>query len=224
MKATEATRGNWLVIMLLVLGSTNLQSQQRTQVPFASKNLVESVVANYPNPARYTVTRNGKPIGEHVLSFSIEDNQTIVRVDSAVKVRFLGIPVYSLSYVSEEHWVDNELVGVSAKTVENGQSNTVTYDLTSAAKQATYASNHWHPGVVFSPNIFNTLTGEVEQVEVSAAGSEKTATADGNLLDAFRFSYKYDTPVDSWYDENGLWLKMKFTRGDGSVIEYVRNE
>ncbi|MFK7892137.1 MAG: DUF6134 family protein [Granulosicoccus sp.] len=223
MKATESARRKWLVTMLLVLSSTTLQSQQQTQVPFASKNLA-SVVADYPNPVRYTVTRNGKTIGEHVLSFTVEDNRTVVRVNSAVKVRFLGIPVYSLSYVSEESWVDNELVHASAQTIENGKSNTVTYDLNNTDEQAAYASNHWHPGVVFSPRIFNTLTGEVEQVEISTGISDNTATADGSLLDAFRFTYNYEIPLDSWYDVGGLWVKMAFKRDDGSVIEYTRND
>ena len=182
------------------------------------------IASAYDKPQEYIITRNGKRIGVHHLSFRTEDDTVVVSVDSSITVRILRIPVYRLSYVSEEVWRDNTLISVVATTTENGDSNTVEFDITTGGPSAAdthYASNHWHPGVLTGDTVFNTLTGESSNITVTDLGVEEVSVS-GSKLNATHYRYDDDIQANVWYDTDGLWMKMKFSGEDGSLIQYLR--
>ena len=215
-------------LTLFVFGSSLLlQGIVNAETPISSSTAQLSateIAAKYGNEAIYTVTRDGKKIGNHTLSFSQSGNELVVSVDSSIKVTILKIPVYRLSYESEERWVDDELVTVVSKTIENGDVNSVSLDNTTTSKQnaLSFASNHWHSGVLASHSLFNTLNGEVSTFTITDLGPDEVKTKSGILL-ANRYRYSEDIEADVWYDQDGLWLQMEFIGERGSVIKYLRN-
>ena len=191
--------------------------------PLIGKDVI-AIAASYGPQSEFTIKRNGKVIGSHQLMFDDTDDKLQVAVDSKIKVRILGIPVYSLSYGSVEQWNDGHLESVSAETIENGKQNVVEFSRSESAPKAEFASNHWHPGVLLSRRVFNTLTGDIEDVDIVRVGEETIKVPGGQSYLCIHYRYLYDTPVDSWYDNSGRWIKLSFSAEDGSVIEYLRND
>ncbi len=183
--------------------------------------MVDRVAASYPPTNKYLITRNGKRIGTHQLNFTVSGSEVDVSIESKIRVRILGITVYALDYIASEKWRNNQLVFATATTTENKKSNTVTYQQADAIAEAQFASNHWHPGVLRTNSLFNTLTGEVEDVEIEALGSDQIELG-GVPIQSLHFRYGYEDPVESWYDLSGRWLQLKFSAKDKSIIRYSR--
>lgn len=201
------------------------------------KGLANSVITNvllnqttyqiasaYGTQTVYSISRNGKNIGTHTLSFQGDANELTVVIDSSITVRILGIPVYRLTYQAEELWQNEALISATATTTENGDANTVSLNNRPDDTGVGFASNHWHPGVLTGNSVFNTLTGDISNIAVANLGTENVETASGKTITAARYQYQDDIQANVWYDENGLWLMMTFKGEDGSVIRYLRSD
>lgn len=218
---------NWCAFLLIACMGVFLTSSGTGYASTTITNPLLSLTANeiavaYGGSKVYTVTRNGKTIGEHALSFQQTNNTLTVIVDSNITVRFLGIPVYKLSYKAQELWQDNKLVSSVATTVENGEANTVELSDLDNKKAVRYATNHWHPGVLTGALTFNTLTGLATSSSIITIGTEPIKLTNGKQLNAVHYQYEDDNILNVWYDQEGLWLKMAFDGEDGSRIEYLR--
>ena len=222
--------GCLLAIFLSIPGSGQAASNE-SDSPASIDNILlglpaQQIAKAYGDQKTYTITRNGKRIGTHTISFKVNDNELTVAVESSLTVRVLRIAVYRLSYSATELWRDNQLVTATATTTENGKANTVSLDNenTNNGDIVThFASNHWHPGVLTGDTVFNTLTGETSQVSVIDLGLEQVETASGTES-ANHYQYEDDIKANVWYDESGLWLMMQFKADDGSVIRYLRDD
>ena len=208
-----------MVAGIALLYSSAVFSQPTITNPLLGQQAT-SIASAYGPRTEYSITRKGRNIGSHVLSFSVSGSELQVSIESSIKVRILGIPVYSLIYRASEVWKENQLGSAMAQTIENGKSNTVNFER-NGSNSADFASNHWHPGVLVSDKVFNTLTGETDDVTITPIGAE-TIEINGQKVDSFRYRYSYEQPVDSWYDSRGLWLKLQFSGEDGSVVRYMR--
>lgn len=197
------------------------------QLTQASDNLptmpsAEQLAEQYGPETRFTITRKGKKIGTHVLTFDKLDDSLRVNVESNIKVTILKIPVFRFRYTATEVWRDNQLSFVSATTVEDGESKTVGFDTTLADAPAAFASNHWHRGVLSETQIFNTITGDVSQVSLTKIGAEILDNG-SKTIEATRYRYSGDIEADVWYDNEGLWARLQFKGEDSSTIDYKRD-
>lgn len=213
---------------LLILGSglLVLQGGARAETPIALSTQLSAteIATKYGKEAIYKVTRNGKKIGTHTLNFSQNGNELLVSVDSSIRVTVLRIPIYRLNYKSEERWVDDTLISASATTTEDEDVSTVSYESSENEDVTTssfFTSNHWHKGVLASRSLFNTLTGEVSNFNITDLGYDEVQT-NGKTLPATRYRYSEDIEADVWYDDNGRWLKMQFIGERGGIIKYLR--
>lgn len=217
----------YFAIVFLTTGLLLLHGVAHAETPIAnptSQLTATAIAAKYGSEAVYTVSRNGKRIGTHTMRFAQNGNELLVSVDSSIRVTLLRIPVYRLSYKSEERWVDNVLISANATTVEDGDVNTVSYDYSINENTTTtplFTSNHWHKGVLAKHSLFNTLTGETSNFTITDLGYDDVAIK-GKTLPATHYRYSEDIEADVWYDENGLWLKMQFVGERGGVIKYLR--
>lgn len=209
-------------LLLLILMPTLALPSVIDDNPLIGKD-VTAIASSYGPQSAFTIKRNGKVIGSHSLMFEQTNDKLQVAVDSKIKVRILGIPVYSLSYGSVELWNGGQLDSVNAETIENGNQNVVEFSRSESDPNAEFASNHWHPGVLLSRLVFNTLTGEIEDVDIVRLGDETVEASSGQSYPCVRYRYLYDKPVDSWYDSSGRWIKLSFSAEDGSLIEYLRD-
>ena len=186
----------------------------------------------YGDEIVFRVLRNGDPVGSHVISFDRKGDDLIVRVRFEVSIEFLFVTAYRYIYDSTALWRAGRLVSLDAGTDDNGTQVRVAARLeegelrisgpegTQTARADIFPTNHWHPGVLGTDSVFNTLTGRINTVQIDDKGTEKLEK-EGRTLLARRFVYSGELNTEAWYDSTGRWVKMRFTGEDGSTIEYV---
>ena len=186
----------------------------------------------YGEEARWGIHRKNKRIGTHTVSFDETDDALVVTIESVIRVSVLKIPVYRFRYLARERWTDGELMKASATVTENGK---VTHTLMRRNEDRTimrgpdgesevpalqYATNHWHAGVLEASSVFNTITGTSNDVQITADGSGQLEQIDGDALTYTRYRYDGQLNLESWYDDSGRWLGMRFPGEDGNPVEY----
>ncbi|WP_420546770.1 DUF6134 family protein [Curvivirga sp.] len=187
----------------------------------------------YPDTHRFEIYRDGDLVGEHITDFRQDASQLTVSSNMNLDIKFLGLTFYSFSYLSKEIWTNDELnslevyidddgdiTNVTAQKTDNGLS--ITTDNESYIHPTTLVTtNHWLASVIHSNAVLNTLTGNVNYVEILDGEWENIIIADGKIL-AKRYDYTGDLKDTSvWYDKEGRWVKLSFKARDGSDIEYL---
>lgn len=187
----------------------------------------------YSNPTIYRILRTGKKIGKHTIRITGtgQADSTRVEVVSRIRVTVLKVPVFSFDYRSIEDWQDGSLISVEASTTENAKTTKVSatrngdsFVLRQNGSSQTvtgleFSSNHWHPGVLGSKALFNTLTGKKNDVQIEKLGSTQLALPPGNI-NATHFRYTGSLEAEVWYDDTGRWVQLRFENDDGSEILY----
>ncbi len=186
----------------------------------------------YGDKLEFQVSRNGKPVGSHVVTFT--DKGGTVQADTlfTIDISLLKIPVYNFRYESQGHWEDGQLRSINIDVDDDGKIDKFAgFRLPNAflingkpqplAKGAKiYPTNHWNNGVLSQSEVFNTLTGKINQVSIKNAGPETVAVKGGSIT-ADRYVYTGDLEVESWYDKKGRWVKLRFKAEDESLIDYM---
>ncbi len=190
--------------------------------------------ALYGDEFVFGVYRNGDRVGSHRVSFRRQDGDIIVDVYFTVDIRFLFLSAYRYVYVATERWRGGQLVALEAETNDNGDVSRVVAKVTEEGDQllvtgpsgttfadlGIYATNHWHPGIITSEVVLNTITGGLNRVSI-IDGGEMQITANGSPISARRYLYTGELSNEVWYDREGRWVKMRFDGKDGSTIEYT---
>lgn len=216
----------------------------------AIQSIINTPIADirnlYSEQAVYKILRKGKRVGTHTVLItpdpSGEDNNFTVSVDSKIRITIMKVPVFSFRYRATESWVDDRLASINATTVKNNEKKEVSATLTNdsmktritkdpdsgeifteTAAPVSFVSNHWHPAVIDSSRIYNTLTGKVDDVAIEILGRE-TLTLQTNegatQQPAIRVRYSGGFEAESWYGDDGRWLQLLFKGTDGSLITY----
>lgn len=185
----------------------------------------------YGKTVEFDVLRNGQPVGEHVTTFSKKGD--ILQVDHRfdVTVSFFVFR-FSYLYTASATWRNCMLQTLTARVDDDGEKTEVRARRTGnklqidgpagavSADMPIFPTHHWHSGVIDQTRVFNTITGDVDDVRISAVGREIVNTESGPV-EATRYAYTGDLETEVWYDDLGRWVKMAFTGTDGSSIEYV---
>lgn len=180
----------------------------------------------------YEVLRNGKRIGTHEIRFSRDGDALQVVAETNMKVKFLFITAYKYRYVSEEYWLGGELQRVETKVNDNGKElfssatrNGDGYEVArtdggSVIPLAFMTTNHWNDDAPQFNQLFNTITGKINEVTFTPVAVPEI-TADQQLaIDAKEFSVRGELNINTFYDSSGNWLGMVFEHKDGSTIEF----
>lgn len=183
----------------------------------------------------FDILRDGAPVGHHDLRVSHSENETRVLASSWIEVTFLGFTVYRMRYNAEEVWDLEGIRSMAVSVDDDGKSYRIDGQRRggrfhwktsegdeNALPLPVFPTNHWNPAVVDAPVVLNTLTGESNQVEVSADSSAAVSPLPNKSRDAATaYQYSGDLNLTSWYDPQGRWIGMRFKGRDGSDIEYV---
>ncbi|MDX1737818.1 MAG: DUF6134 family protein, partial [Alphaproteobacteria bacterium] len=157
----------------------------------------------YQGPITFEIVRNGKSIGQHITTFKEQGESVHIDSDMDLKISFLGIPLYSFSYKSEEIWEAGNLKSVNVHVDDNGekqfifgQMNKDGFEIRAGDKRLALSSpllttNHWNPEVTDKKQVLNTLTGNINKVEIVPRGEEEISIK-GGKLSAFRYDYSGD--------------------------------
>ncbi len=177
--------------------------------------------ALYPAVTQYDITRNGKNVGTHTLTFNQTSDRLTVDVESNIVVTVLKVPVFRFNYTANEVWKEDQLISLTARTNRAGDITTASLS-DEAAVSVEHASNHWNPDVLNAKVVFNTLTGNLSQVMIESLGAE-TLEANGESVISAHYRYSGDIQADVWYDSEQRWIKLQFKGDDGSNIVYTAN-
>ena len=186
----------------------------------------------YGPEIRFDVLRNGRPAGEHTVRFAYGESGVSVDSTFELAVDLLFVTVFRYQYRSLAWWQDGQLHSITTTVNDNGSSvvlSAVRDDArltiqSGGAKYSVeapvYPTNHWNAEVITQKRVLNTLTGNINDVKIKAAGEEAVETERGTIP-AIRYVYTGDLQTEVWYDAIGRWVKMRFEARDGSTIEYV---
>jgi hypothetical protein len=180
----------------------------------------------------FSVWRSGSEIGQHRVTFAMEDGALAVRSTLDLVVKLLGIAVYHYKYQSNELWRDGLLARLEASQDDNGTPSTVKaersdgkLDVTGPANHETVTgpilpSTHWNPQTIEASRLLNTLDGKIDTVKLVPEGVESVPVGAGTVQ-ATHYRYAGDIQAESWYDAAGHWVKLRFPGTDGTLIDYV---
>lgn len=182
----------------------------------------------------FTVLRDGKNVGRHVMTFSNIDEGFGVEIKTDVVVKFAFIPVYHFNHKSRERWRDDRLVMLESSTDDDGTTHSLTVKADSAslhvvgdgeasiADPAIIPASLWRKELAKAGDatILNTLDGHKMAVNVAFAGDE-SLMAGGVSVNTRHFVVTGDLQRELWYDPAGTLVKVRFKGSDGSDIQYV---
>lgn len=229
-RARRAALGPSALAALAALAATVIQPAGAVACP-ADGRLADPR-ALYGDEMVFSVLRGGKPVGEHRVAFSRDGDDVVVDVRYKVAIEVLFVTAYRYTYTSRSRWRDGCLVSLEAAVDDDGQRSSVVARADGdglaidgpagvlRADPGVYPTDHWHPGVLGSTQVLNTLTGRINAVRLVERGPA-TVAVNGGDRPARHFAYTGDLDTEVWYDDRGRWVKLRFRARDGSTIESV---
>ena len=185
----------------------------------------------YGNQILFRIERNGSPVGFHRIEFKKSDKGLMVKAHFELKISFLFFTAYQYSYQSESIWQGNCLMSLTAKTNDDGEVSVVRARLQedqiriegpdgiTSTETGLFPTNHWHPGILAHNRILNTITGQINRINITNKG-KTSVVINGGKGSAHHYVYSGELNNELWYDLAGRWVKMRFLGNDGSTIEY----
>ncbi|HEX6119594.1 MAG TPA: DUF6134 family protein [Dongiaceae bacterium] len=185
----------------------------------------------YGNEIQFDVERDGNVVGRHIVTFTRTDQGVLADSRVDVDVGLLFLSAYRFRYQAHALWRDGELQSIEASTNENGDYRHVEATRDAAgllvrSSGGTYEAplvpptSHWNAAELKGGLVLNTMTGELDKIQVFDQGLDTVATRGGSLR-ARHYLYSGDLNGEIWYDSEGRWVKLRFRANDGSIIDYV---
>jgi hypothetical protein len=187
------------------------------------------------NSLKYELYRNNKLIGFHDYEFERKGKKTMVKSIIEFKITKLGVDLYKYFAVSEEDYLENQLIRFSSKTHQNKKiKNTeINFDpkkkelvITGSENQLSSPQEYpvgtwWNHEIVQATAQISAISGRIIEQKVTFIGKEKL-TLYGQTYNALRFNFKSSDEslnenkrlnTDVWYDEKTkIWLKAAFDK------------
>lgn len=173
----------------------------------------------YGESATYLVTRGGAPAGTHRLFFSGggEGAPLTVTAETRATLSILGIFDVPFIYDSRAVWQSGALLTLSAAfSGEDAKNfwvrrNGDRYETQSgeSTDAALLPTNHWNSEVLQRRTLYNTLNGNIIQVDIERRGAD-TLLIGGRQTAATRYDMSGDLDISLWYDDSGKWLRLQF--------------
>ena len=186
----------------------------------------------YQDKILFDVVRDGEKVGFHEATFSGDEDDFWVTTRFELEIKFLFIRAYAFKYFSKANWKNGVLSEISISVDDDGEPFSLRgrqeageFVIESSKKKfktslPLFPTNHWNANVVKEKVVLNTLTGELNSVEIIARDVETLKSGHGEIKGQ-RYSYTGDLDNEVWYDQKGRWVGMEFKGKDGSIITYV---
>lgn len=213
-------------LLLVVLGAAVAK-------PLHACGLTEpDPLALYGEELKFVVERNGRNVGAHVTRFARAGERLEVVSEMQIEIDFLIFTAYRFAYRSTDVWCGNRLESLQAFRDDNGEKQFVQAEragdqvLVSDGQRDLRApanimpTNHWNAAVLSRDRVLNTLTGDIDRVQIEPLGPASITRADGQTLEAQHYRYTGEIEADVWYDADGRWVGLRFEGKDGSEIVY----
>src|SRR5262249_53682204 len=73
-----------------------------------------------PEIRRFEITRNGEPIGTHLIEVNRSGNEFLVSVVTDLTVKVLFVTAYRLQFASSERWANGRLLEIGRASCREG--------------------------------------------------------------------------------------------------------
>lgn len=181
---------------------------------------------------RFEVDLDGRPIGEHALTFERQlDDSLKVAIDIDLNVKFGPFTIFAYSHVNRTEWRGGQLVSLQSETDDNGTRHRVQAISDSgglrivANNQAAIStapsvlpSTYWMAATVRQSRLINSQTGELLEVTVERVGDEPV-TGPAGTIQATHYRMKGDLEIDLWYDDSSVLVGLAFV-ARGARVTY----
>lgn len=186
----------------------------------------------YQDKILFDVVRDGEKVGSHGVTFSGDEDDFWVTTRFELEIKLLFIRAYAFKYFSKANWKNGVLSEIRISVDDDGEPFSLKgrqeageFIIESSKKKfktplPLFPTNHWNANVVNEKVVLNTLTGELNSVEIIAGDVEILRSGHGEIKGQ-RYSYTGDLDNEVWYDQKGRWVGMEFKGKDGSIITYV---
>lgn len=180
---------------------------------------------------RFSITRNGEPIGTQAIEINRAGPETSVNVATDLTVKVLFVTAYRFVQTESEHWVNGRLVGLQSSTNSNGTLHNVQVTAdntgldiqadgkTSRADQDIMPASFWNPELLQRSTLLDTQAGKVAPVSVLDNGVENLKI-NAQIVKAHHYTIKSIFSQDLWYDPQAHLVQSKMVGTDGSIIMY----
>lgn len=197
----------------------------------AQADVVSDPIGLYGPVATYDIVRNGETVGQHRISFSREGDKLLVNSQSTIDISVLFIPAYRFQYAARSIWENGILAELEATTEDDGEKFRVKAVRRGdqlriegpaggiEAPGGLGVSEHWSRSFLDTGEQLNTIKGTLDRIRVDRLPQALVPLAQGHGM-ANRFRVDGDIRFETWYDDSGRWLGMRFIARDDSTIEY----
>jgi len=183
----------------------------------------------------FSVVRDGKKIGTHVLSFRRANNRVDVDIHTRIAVKVAFITVYRFEQDGHEVWQGGRLVRMQTKTHDDGTDHTLEVSANGAGKLRVVGDGQvreaaadavpaslWNPAFIRTKALMNSLVGTPLDIRIAYKGQEDV-TVRGRPVRAHHYSLTGEMPRELWYDQNWVLIRMTLKGKDGSAVQYLLN-
>jgi len=191
-----------------------------------------AALAGHDGVFLYKVLRDGVEIGYHRVTLARRNGHLEVAVAAEIDVKLAFLTVYSFKHNRREVWSNGHLLGVAAKTDDDGD----TYDIKIEPNAEGYTRSlngqverlardrrlltYWDKRIVDHKTFVSAQDGSSLNVSFDNGGMQKL-NWNGRQVEAAYYRMTGDVERELWYDLDGHVLKLRMLR-DGSEILYLR--
>lgn len=180
----------------------------------------------------YEILRNGGRLGTQ--SFVIRRGGDAVEADLGTELSYtlLGLEVYRFRQTGHEVWRAGRLSGLDVDTDDNGKHHQLTVrrgpdgrlsirdgSRSLVAGDDLAAATLWNRDALSHGELIDSIDGSILKIRVEDGG-EEAVMAGGRTETAHRYKVTGGLHRDLWYGPDGRLLRVSFTAGDGSQLEY----
>jgi Family of unknown function (DUF6134) len=188
-------------------------------------------VSTQTDTRRFTITRDGQPIGTQAIEINRAGEETSVNIATDLTVKVMFITAYRFEQKENERWVNGQLVGLTSKTNSNGTRHSVQVtanetglDIKADGKVSRVDQNilpgtFWNPELLQRPTLLDTQAGKVAPLTVRDNGTENLKIK-AQVVKARHYTVNSLFSQDLWYDDQARLVQSKMVASDGSVIMY----
>lgn len=167
--------------------------------------------------------RDGSDVGSHALTVSGVGTRVRMKIDIAIRIKFLGITAYRYDHTNTEVWENGVLVQLDAKTNDDGDEEFVRVRrvgdalrvegtaFTGAAPADAVPTSYWYyDAAVGTRNWISTQSGKLLSMSFA-----KTPWSNGGQQVSTDGGFK----TTLFYDAEREWVGCRFDAG-GEDIDY----
>ena len=185
----------------------------------------------------FAIVRNGKEIGTQTYSFKTAADGVEVDIRTRINFKLGFVSVHKFNHDSHEFWQGDRLVAMSSSTSEKnilkGRSKhemsveseasdlkVLGDDFAWRAPLGAVPASLWNERLIETKMLIDTVDGQELDIKVEPLGNDNI-TVNGRNLDARYYRVSGDLERELWYDQDNVWVRVRFTPEDGSVVQYV---